>query len=107
MTDQPSVPGLESSDEIYLDCLLGREVFTTGGRRVGRVEEFRADKSGGEYVLSEYVIGAAGLFERLGVGVKLLIGLRTGGYVAAWDQVDITDPDRPRLTCPVEALRSL
>jgi hypothetical protein len=107
MTKQPSAQSLESSDEIYLDRLLGREVFTTSGRRVGRLEEFRAEQSGGDYVLSEYVIGAAGLFERLGIAVKMLIGLRTGGYVAAWDQVDISDPDRPRLTCPVEALRSL
>jgi hypothetical protein len=107
MTKQPSAESLDSPDEIFLDRLLGREVFTANGRRVGRVEEFRADESGGDYVVTDYVIGAAGLFERLGVGVKVLIGLRTGGYLATWDQVDITNPDRPRLTCPGEAMRSL
>jgi hypothetical protein len=55
----------------------------------------------------EYVIGAAGLMERLGVGFKLLFGKAGAGYVARWDQLDISDPERPRLTCGVEELRRL
>jgi hypothetical protein len=55
-------------------------------------------------VVTEYVIGASGLLERLGVAAKLLFGRRGGGYAARWDQVDISDPERPRLTCPIEEL---
>jgi hypothetical protein len=29
------------------------------------------------------------------------------GYVASWDQLDITDPDRARLTCSLASLRRL
>jgi hypothetical protein len=93
--------------ELRLDRLLGRQVLAQNNRRVGRVEEFRAEKRGTGYVVIEYVIGVAGLFERLDVGVKLLFGRRAGGYLARWDQVDISNPERPRLTCPVEELRKL
>jgi hypothetical protein len=29
------------------------------------------------------------------------------GYVARWDQLDISDEVRPRLTCPVSELQAL
>jgi hypothetical protein len=93
--------------ELRLDRLLGRQVLAQNNRRVGRLEEFRAEKRGTGYVVTEYVIGVAGLLERLDVGVKLLFGRRAGGYLARWDQVDISNPERPRLTCPVEELRKL
>jgi hypothetical protein len=98
---------IQAGDEVPLDRLLGREVFAQDERRVGRLEEFRAEKTADGYVITEYVIGAAGIFERLGVGVKLLVGRHGGGYVASWDQIDVSDPDHPRLTCSVEQLREL
>ena len=93
--------------EIHMDDLLGRVVLTRNNQPVGRLEDCRAEKHGAECVITEYVIGAAGLFERLGVGVRLVLGLRPGGYVARWDQLDISDPERPRLLCGVEELRPL
>lgn len=92
--------------ELRLDRMLGREVRTANNRRLGRLEEVRAEQRCGEWVVTEYVIGAAGLLERLGVGVRLLLGLeRVGGYLARWDQMDLTDPTRPRISCPVDELR--
>ena len=93
--------------ELRLDRLLGRRVLSGNNRSVGRLEEFRAEMRGRDCVITAYVIGVAGLFERLGVGAKLLIGRRGGGYLARWDQLDISDPDHPRLTCPVEELETL
>lgn len=93
--------------ELRLDRLLGRLVRAANNQRVGRLEEFRAEKQGGECAITEYVIGAAGLFERLGVGMKLVLGRRVGGYVARWDQLDISDPEHPRLTCGVRDLQRL
>ena len=59
-----------------------------------------------DWIISEYVVGTAGLMERLGLGVRLILGFkRPGGYVVRWDQLDLSDPDRPRLTCSVEDLR--
>ena len=93
--------------ELRLDQLLGRQVLAANNQRVGRLEEFRAEEQGRGSAITEYVIGAAGLFERLGVGVRLVVGRGGGGYVARWDQLDISDPERPRLTCGVQELRKL
>lgn len=92
--------------EVRLDGLLGREVLAGNNRTIGRLEEFRAEVRGGVCEITEVVIGAAGLYERLGLGVKMLFGKGGGGRVARWDQIDLSDPDRPRLTCPLDELRS-
>jgi sporulation protein YlmC with PRC-barrel domain len=93
--------------ELRLERLLGRQVHASNGRRVGRIEEFRAERRGNTLEIREVVIGVAGLLERLGVGVKLLVGAKTSGYVARWEQVDVTDPMHPKITCRVEDLRRL
>lgn len=93
--------------EIAVDRLAGRRVFSVNNRRIGRLEEIRVDKRGRDLMVTEYVIGSAGLFERLGVAVKLLFGKRPGGYVARWDQLDISDPRRPRLRCALEELQRM
>jgi hypothetical protein len=93
--------------ELRVERMLGRQVLARNNQPMGRLEEFRAEKQGRDWVVVEYVIGAAGLLERLGVGVKMLLGRAGGGYVARWDQLDVTDPERPRLTCGVEELRRL
>jgi hypothetical protein len=92
---------------IRLDRLMGRQVLTRNNQPVGRLEEFRVEERNGTWHVIEYVIGNAGLLERLGVGVKLVLGLRVHGQVARWDQLDISNPDRPRLTCAVEELRQV
>jgi hypothetical protein len=70
------------------------------------LEEFRAERRGTSWIITEYVIGAAGLMERLGLGVRLIVGIkRATGYVARWDQLDLSNPDRPTLKCGVEALQ--
>ena len=71
--------------ELHLDRLLGRHVRARNNQPVGRLEEFRVEKQGRDWAIVEYVIGAAGLLERLGIGVKLLFGKGGGGYVARWD----------------------
>src|SRR4026209_583465 len=91
---------------IRLDRLVGREVHTANNRRLGRLEEFRAEQRGDAWFIIEYVVGTVGLLERLGLGVRLILGLkRGGGYVVGWDQLDLLNPERPRLTCSVDDLR--
>ena len=94
--------------EVRLERLLGREVLARNNRRVGLLEEFRAvNREDGVCEIREFVIGAAGLYERLGRGVKMLFGRRGSGYVARWDQIDVSDPDHPRLTCSIEELSTV
>jgi hypothetical protein len=108
MTANGSDPaGALAKGELRLNRLLGRKVRAKNGESIGRIEEFRTDKHGSGWVIREYVIGPAGLLERVGIGVGLLFGRQGGGHVAEWHQVDISDPDRPRLTCSTAELRRL
>jgi hypothetical protein len=97
----------QNSSELRLDRLLGRQVLAGNNRSVGRLEEFRVEKRGTGAVITGYVIGVAGLLERLDLGIKLLLGRTRGGYLARWDQIDLRDPDHPRLLCSVQELRPL
>jgi hypothetical protein len=105
-------PGDSAADfkphELRLDRLLGRRVVGRNNEPVGRIEEFRAVRRGTGCVATAYVIGGAGLLERLGVGMRLLLGRHNrGGYVARWDQIDVSDPERPRLTCSRDELQAV
>jgi hypothetical protein len=91
-------------DAVRLEDLIGREVHDLSRRRVGRLEEIRAQKDG---EIVAFAIGAAGLFERLGLGAKMLVGLRGRGRLARRDQLDVTDPAHPVLTCALEDLESI
>ena len=94
------------SDPVRLDRLIGRKILTGNNRHLGRLEECRAERTGDAWVITEWVIGSAGLLERLGFGLRMILGLHAGrGFVARWDQVDISDPERPRLICSIDELR--
>jgi hypothetical protein len=93
--------------KVRLDRLLGRKVIGPDGRSVGRLEEFRAVQRGEDWLVTEYVLGPAGLLERLGLGTRVVLGWRRGGLVARWDQMDVTNPERPRLLCRVDELKRI
>ena len=93
--------------EVRLHRLLGRSVHARDGRRIGRLEEFRASKEGSGWAVNEFVIGAAGLLERLDLGARLVLGRKTRGYVARWDQLQLEEEGHVRLTCPVEELEQI
>lgn len=98
-------PATDRTAEIRLERLLGRIVHTANNRSAGRIEEFRAEQRGQGLVITEFVLGRGGLMERMHVGVRLLLGLDRKRRVARWDQLDISDPHRPRLLCSVTELR--
>ncbi len=96
------------STELRLDLLLGRKVLTANNRVLGRIEEFVAEKRNGTWEVLTFIVGPIGLIERLGIGLRLVIGTaRPHGYAVQWDQLDLTNARRPRLTCPVDQLRRL
>lgn len=93
-------------DPFSVDAVLGRTVWAPDGQRVGRLEECRAVREGDQWFVDEWLIGAAGLLERLGLSALLVAGIdRAGGYVARWDQLDLRDPAHVRLSCPATQLR--
>lgn len=88
--------------EIRFEQLLGRRVVDKNGRSVGRIEEVRAERRDGEWVVREYLLGAAGLLERFAAGP--MVGGLLGRWAArqerdtvSWDALDVSDPERPRL----------
>ncbi len=92
--------------ELRVERLLGRKVWSANHRAVGRLEEIRAVRHGSGCTVTQYVIGFAGALERLGLGIRLLLGHKIGGgLIAEWTQLDIAAPHGPTLTCPAADLR--
>jgi sporulation protein YlmC with PRC-barrel domain len=87
---------------VRLEDLLGSRVMASNGRRVGHVEEVRVEHHDGEYQVMEYLLGTGALLERWSV-IQGLFGSRKK-LVVRWNQMDISDPHRPRLTCPLDEI---
>jgi len=88
-----------------LDRLIGRRVVDRDGQPAGRIQELRIETRNGEWIVVEYVLGVGGLLERLNVGVKLLLGGRIRRRSSPADHIDLSEPERPRLTCRRDELR--
>jgi sporulation protein YlmC with PRC-barrel domain len=91
--------------ELRADQLLGRRVVAKNGRTIGRLEEYRAAIDGTGCAVQEYVIGPAGLLERLGIAARILLGLAQRGYLVHWHQLALSEHGPLRLTCAVAELR--
>jgi hypothetical protein len=91
---------------VHVEDLVGRRVHTADGSRiVGRIEELIVERrQNGVHEVTEYHIGVGALFERLAV-VHQLLGRRPSILIARWDQLDISRPEKPTLTCAEEELR--
>jgi hypothetical protein len=97
--------------EIRIELLLSRPVLDPAGKSIGRIEEICAEQQGDESVVKEYHIGPLAMLERLSawtLGLPISDFLRWGKignrYRVPWDKLDLSEPDRPRLKCPVEEL---
>jgi sporulation protein YlmC with PRC-barrel domain len=96
--------------EIHLELLMGKRVYALNGRAIGRLEEVRAEVHQGVASVNEFLVGTSAIFERLSaweIG-RAMLGLFgswiKSGYSVKWNQIDLTDPERPKLTCPVSEL---
>jgi hypothetical protein len=97
-----------------IELLLGREVHDVNGKRAGHIEEIIAEKRVNDYVITEYHLGRQALMERLSIASisSDVIGLfgasnHAASHRARWDQMDLTDPDKPRLRCRFDELEEL
>jgi sporulation protein YlmC with PRC-barrel domain len=99
--------------QVHVELLLGERVFALNGQPIGRLEEIRTEINKGHCFVSEFLVGSYAVLERLAawrVGRALLhvVGLgRKEGYRIRWDQLDLSDPQRPRLLCDVDELLPL
>jgi hypothetical protein len=98
---------------IHVELLLGRKVLALNGQSIGRLEEIRTKTSRGHFFVSEFLVGSYAVLERLaawsiGRAVLRVFGAkRQDGYRIRWDQLDLSDPQHPRLLCNVDELMPL
>ena len=103
------------SREVAVHHLIGKIVRDADGRKIGRIEELRAEivlrDQGNEYVVTEFHVGSFGALEAL-VGSRLArLLLRRLGPLSryrfrcvGWEQMDLSDPSRPRTRVSADAL---
>ena len=88
--------------EAHVERLLGKKVPDSSGVVVGRLEEIVAEMVDGELVVMEYHLGAAALLERIGAFFSnmpyfSLLPLRRKGYRVRWQDMDLSEPMRPKI----------
>ena len=96
---------------IHLERLVGKKVHDPAGKYAGRIEEIVADERGGYCEVREYLLGRGGFFERmsltdLSISLIALAGGRnnSASHRVPWRQMDLSDPEHPRLKCPASEL---
>jgi sporulation protein YlmC with PRC-barrel domain len=99
------------AEELHLELILGRKVYDSENRAVGRLEEVVAEERGDELVVKEYLVGGTAMLQRLSIthlGRKVvgLLGAKENFYRVPWDKIDFTLPDKLRLHCAKEELES-
>jgi sporulation protein YlmC with PRC-barrel domain len=97
--------------EINAELLLGREVCDANGESVGRIEEFQVEREENACLVEAYLIGASALIDRLSAWTlvrpiaKSLRGRAFSVYQVPWEEMDLTDPEHPRLRTMKSELR--
>lgn len=104
-----------ATQRVHVERLIGTRVRDPEGRPVGRIEEIKAEVcDGGECRVTEFQLGSRALWKRLDITSFALAILAVFGadkYPAThrvpWDQMDLSDPARPRLRCRAEELQTV
>src|SRR5215210_6152642 len=100
------------AEELHLELILGRKVYDSEDRSVGRLEEVIAEERGGELVVKEYLVGGAAMLQRLSI-TRLgrtflgLLGTKENCYRVPWNKIDLTQTDKLRLLCAEDELEVL
>jgi len=98
--------------EIHVELLLGAKVRDVDGSYVGRIEELRVERDENACLVDAYLIGASAVIQRLSAWtlvrpIKKLLRSRKlySLYQVPWQDMDLTDPRRPRLRTRKSDLR--
>ena len=91
-----------SAKKVNAELLLGRLVRDPEGVRLGRIVAIEVERDGDDTVVREYRLGSTALLAVFGISARDFIGWRSDAKPVRvpWDQMDISDPSRPRLLCP-------
>jgi sporulation protein YlmC with PRC-barrel domain len=98
--------------DIKIQLLVGTKVYDVDGNSVGRIEEIRVKREEKALLVESYLIGASALIERLSartlvrpIGRLLRARHLYSVYEVPWQEMDLTDPQRPVLKIAQHDLR--
>jgi sporulation protein YlmC with PRC-barrel domain len=98
--------------EINVERLLGTKVCDVDGSDVGRIEEFRVQRDDKSCLIEAYLIGTSAVIQRLSAWtlvrpIERLLNARRiyTVYRIPWEDMDLSDPDHPRLRTAKRDLR--
>ena len=98
--------------DLNVELLVGTTVSDANGENVGRIEEFRVEQAGKTCRIVSYLIGASALVERMSawtlvrpIGRALRARRVLSIYEVRWQDMDLSDPKRPRLRIAKNDLR--
>ena len=98
--------------DINVELLVGTKVRDANGESVGRIEEFLVERDGNSYRVVSYLIGASALVDRLAAWTLVRPVVRAlharklySVYDVPWQEMDLSDPARPKLRISVNDLR--
>jgi hypothetical protein len=102
-------------EERHVELLIGQRVYGPDARSVGRLEEIHAQPHDGHYIVTEYHLGPTALLERLAVRhlpaalvrLSTMVTKRPLGYIAKWDQLDLSEANHLTLCCGIEELKAI
>lgn len=94
---------------LHLERLHGRKVLDVEGVVAGSIHSVKAERVGKECLVREFLLGPAALLYRLGLSAAGLVGLAwgSGPLRVPWEQLDLADPEHPRLRCTLDELKRL
>ena len=99
-----------AKQQLNLELLLGKKVFARNGKSIGRLEEVCVELAPGECRVTEFLVGEYGVFSRLSAWsiARAVLGVFgpafRSGHRIPWNKIDLTNPERPTLTCSVSEL---
>ena len=90
--------------EVKVELLIGAKVHDVNGEKVGRIEEIRADRQKNGLLVEAFLIGASGFIDRMSAWNLIRPIHRAlkrrhvySAYDIPWQDMDLTDPKRPKL----------
>jgi len=96
------------SKSVRVEFLFGRRVRDARNKVVGRIECIFAKWDGQDCVVERYDLGPGAMLERFGVSAASLVGWPAAEPLRVpWDQLDLSDPERPCLRCTLEELKKM
>ena len=94
--------------------MLGKRVVDSTGKHIGRLEEIEAERGDDNCPVTAYIVEHRALLDRVSgwaltssLQKKLSHPKSRRPYRVAWNQMDMSDPSRPRTLIPADELERL